>query len=65
GKNVTADYIMRKDIPPVKVNEKLHIVQKMMQNYSTHAMPVRRNDEIVGIVTLDDINRIYVIMNED
>ncbi|MFH1395699.1 MAG: site-2 protease family protein, partial [Candidatus Omnitrophota bacterium] len=47
GKNVTADYIMRKDIPPVKVNEKLHIVQKMMQNYSTHAMPVRRNDEIV------------------
>ncbi|MBU1894817.1 MAG: CBS domain-containing protein, partial [Candidatus Omnitrophica bacterium] len=65
GKDVTAYYIMRKDIPTVKITEKLHVVQKIMQSYATHALPVKKNGEIVGIVTLDDINRVYVMMNED
>lgn len=65
GKEAEVGEIMRTDIPAVKVTSGLHVVQKLMRKYNTEAMPVENNGAIVGIVTMDDINRVYVMMNED
>ncbi len=64
GKEVVAGEIMRRDIPAVKVTARLHEVRKLMQKYGTSAMPVKKNDSIVGIVTIDDINRVYMVVHE-
>ncbi|MGD2279554.1 MAG: site-2 protease family protein [Candidatus Omnitrophota bacterium] len=64
GKDVKVSEIMRKDIPTVKPETRLHEVQKLMQKYQTHAMPVEKHGHIVGIVTLDDINRVYMVVGE-
>ena len=64
GKEANAGAVMRKDIPSVKMTERLHAVQKLMQQYSTHALPVVYKGAVVGVVTLDDINRVYVMMHE-
>jgi Zn-dependent protease/CBS domain-containing protein len=64
GRETEVSQIMRRDIPPVKVSTGLHVVQKLMQKYNTHAMPVEKNGKIVGVVTLDDINRVYVMVSE-
>lgn len=64
GKEVTAGQIMRTDIPPVEVDQKLHVVQKLMLKHNTSAMPVKKRDNIIGIITLDDINRIFIMMSE-
>jgi Zn-dependent protease len=64
GKDAKVSEIMRTDIPPVKVTARLNEVQRLMQRHSTNAMPVERNGKIIGIVTLDDINRIFVIVGE-
>jgi len=64
GKEAKVSEIMRTDIPPVKVKARLHDVQRSMQKYATSAMPVERAGRIVGVVTIDDINRIYLIISE-
>ena len=64
GKDAVVRDVMRRDVPAVKVTDKLHEVRKLMQKYTTTAMPVEKNGEIVGMVTLDDINRVYVIAHE-
>jgi Zn-dependent protease/CBS domain-containing protein len=64
GKEAAAGEIMRTDIPPVKITTKLHEVQRLMQRYNTGAMPVVKNSHVVGVVTIDDINRVYVMLSE-
>ncbi len=64
GKEITVGRIMREDIPPVKVTTGLDTARKLMLKYNTHAMPVQKNGKIVGVVTLDDINRVYVVASE-
>jgi CBS domain-containing protein len=64
GKDVRVGEIMRREIPAVKVTARLNDVQKLMQKHNTTAMPVEKKGAIVGVVTLDDINRIYVMAHE-
>jgi len=59
--DITAERLMRRDIPYVKINDRLHDVQKVMGKFSTHAVIVKKKDEVVGIITLEDINRVYVM----
>ncbi|MBD3425834.1 MAG: CBS domain-containing protein [Candidatus Omnitrophica bacterium] len=64
GKEITAQEIMRTDIEPVSVSERLHKARKLMIEQATNALPVVKNDQIVGVVTLDDINRVYVMVHD-
>ncbi|MGB3241841.1 MAG: site-2 protease family protein [Candidatus Omnitrophota bacterium] len=64
GKDIKVGEIMRTDIPTIKVRTRLHDVQKLMQKYNTSAMPVEKNGNIVGVVTMDDINRVFVVAGE-
>jgi len=65
GKETKVERIMRRDIPSVKITEKLHTVQKIMRKYNTNALPVEKKGKITGVVTLDDINRVFVLTNSD
>ncbi len=64
SKDVSCRDIMRHDIPAIYTDTSLDHVQKLMRKYMTTAMPVEDSGNIVGLVTLDDINRVYVMMNE-
>lgn len=64
GPGAKVSEVMRRDVPIVKVTEKLSNVQKLMQKNMTTAMPVSRSGKVVGVVTLSDINRIYVMVSE-
>ncbi len=64
GKDTPVREIMRTDVPAVKITTGLNKVQKMMGQHQTSALPVERNGKIIGIVTIDDINRVYVMVSE-
>lgn len=64
NKDVPCREIMRTDIPVIYAGVTLDHVQKLMRKYQTTAMPVEESGTIVGVVTLDDINRVYVTMSE-
>lgn len=64
GKDAKVSEIMRTDIPAVKPETRLHEVQKLMQKHQTNAMPVERHGRVIGVVTIDDINRVYVVVGE-
>jgi len=64
GKEVTAEEVMRTDVPSVNDTERLDVVQKLMVKYGTNAMPVEKDGRITGVVTLDDINKVYIMMSE-
>ncbi|MDP8298410.1 MAG: site-2 protease family protein [Candidatus Tantalella remota] len=65
GRDAMVGEVMRRDIPPVGVDATLDKVQKLMLKYVTKAMPVEKNGSIKGVVTSDDINRVYVMMQEN
>ncbi len=64
GPQAKVSEVMRRDLPPVGVDTTLDNVQKLMLKYVTKAMPVENNGSIAGVVTIDDINRVYVMMAE-
>ncbi len=65
GKDTPVLAVMRKDIPPVKAGAGLNDARAMMRTYNTGALPVIRNRQIVGVITVDDISKIYAMMNTD
>lgn len=65
GKEINAGSVMRRDIPAVRATDGLHVVRKLMQKHNTRALPVEKNGTIAGVVTLEDINRLYVMVNEN
>ena len=64
GKEATVGEVMRTDIPPVGAATRLHVVQKLFIKHNTSAMPVEKNGKIAGVVTIDDINRVYLMTSE-
>jgi Zn-dependent protease/CBS domain-containing protein len=64
GQDISVKTVMRTDVPALKVTATLDVAQKMMQKYNTHALPVTNKERVVGMVTMDDINRVFVMMNE-
>ena len=65
GKEAFVSDIMRTDIPAVAINAKLHDVRKLMQKYNTRALPVAQKERVIGTVTIDDIDRVYMISSEE
>jgi Zn-dependent protease/CBS domain-containing protein len=64
GKDASVEDIMRTDIKPVKADMRLNSARKKMQQLSTSALPVMRDGRVAGMVTMDDINRVYMIIHE-
>lgn len=64
GKEALVNEVMRKDFPKIEETDLLINAQKMMQESSLRAIPVVRADKIVGVVTIDDISRVYAIASQ-
>lgn len=53
--------IMRKDAPGVSETDLLTKVQKIMEENNIRALPVLKAGRVAGVVTLEDIGRIYAV----
>jgi Zn-dependent protease/CBS domain-containing protein len=56
--------VMRTHFPKVKESESLLKVQALMQEANLRAIPVMRDEAVVGVVTLEDIGRVYSIASQ-
>lgn len=64
GKAALAGEVMRLDVPAVEISSDLAKVQAIMQKHGSPALPVKSNKRIVGVVTIDDITKIYILEHE-
>jgi Zn-dependent protease len=62
GSGTLISDIMRTNVPTVTPDDKLTKVQRIMEENQIKALPVVRGSLVCGIVTLEDIGRIYSIM---
>ncbi|MCM8766359.1 MAG: site-2 protease family protein [Candidatus Omnitrophica bacterium] len=62
GRNVTAGEIMRKDFPVVGLEHSLHEVHTKLENSNLRALPVVKEGRLLGMVTWEDIGRIYSLV---
>ncbi len=63
GSEKRAGDIMRTDLPTVKAEEKLLKAQKIMEENEVRALPVISDGRLRGIVTLEDIFRVYSLVS--
>lgn len=61
GMQASVRDIMRKDFPKVSDTDLLTKVQRVMEENNIRALPVLRSGRVIGVVTLEDIGRIYAI----
>lgn len=62
GLNAKASDIMRRDAPRLTEYMTLDEAQELMQSNEMRALPVMRNNTVVGLITSDDISRVYSMM---
>ncbi len=55
--------VMRTDFPMVKDIDTLAKAQIIMQENNIKAVPVQRNGEVIGVITLEDVGRVYSMMS--
>ena len=54
--------IMRKDFPRANEGDTLVRAQALMEENNIRALPVFRGDRVMGVVSLDDISRVYALI---
>lgn len=55
--------LMRKDFPTIGVNEPLIKAHRLMEEWQIKAIPVLNRGAVAGIVSLEDISRVYLLMS--
>jgi len=56
--------IMRRGFPKVKDTDSLVKAQNIMHENEIRALPVMRSDEVIGVVTIEDIGRVYGMISQ-
>ena len=64
GKERLVRDAMRRDFPKVKESDSLIKVQGIMQESGMSALPVMKDGDVAGIVTIEDISRVYAMISE-
>jgi len=64
GMNKIVGEIMRKKFPKAREADSLFRVQNILQDNAIKALPVMREDDVIGVVTLEDIGRVYAIESQ-
>lgn len=62
GASEKVSTIMRRDVPKVDENASLDTAQSLMQANDLKALPVIKKDKVIGIVSIEDISRVYGMM---
>lgn len=61
GMNQMVSDIMRKDFPRAKDTDSLIKAQIIMQENEMRAIPVVKDSQVLGVITLEDIGRVYAM----
>lgn len=64
GVNKIVKGIMHTEFPKVRENDSLIKAQNTMQGSSFRALPVMRDKEVMGIITFEDIARVYSMLSQ-
>lgn len=56
--------IMRKDFPKAKDTDSLTKIQGIMQEQGVRSLPVVRGDEAIGVITIEDIGKVYAMISQ-
>ncbi|NQT47276.1 MAG: site-2 protease family protein [Candidatus Omnitrophica bacterium] len=64
GMNTLAEDVMRREFPIAYTTDKLTAVQQKMESSGLKAMPVLKGKQLSGIITLEDISRVYAMMSK-
>lgn len=56
--------IMRTNFPTAKDADSLIRVQGIMSEFGIKSLPVMKGDEVIGVVTIEDIGRIYAMISQ-
>jgi CBS domain-containing protein len=65
GMNAVVKDVMRKTFPKVKDSEMLIKVQSIMQENNARSLPVMRDNKVIGVITLEDIGRVYAMVSRN
>lgn len=63
SKEVPCERIMRKGLPVVSQADRLDRVQSLLQQHNTPALAVAKDGIVTGVVTGEDINRLFMLLN--
>jgi len=63
GTSAKVEEIMRRDVPALRETDSLDRAQNAMQENGIKALPVVKKNMIVGVVTVEDITRVYSMMS--
>ncbi len=63
GTGMAVNGIMRRSFPKAKDTDSLEKVQNIMQDSEMRALPVVKDGSVVGVVTLEDIGRVYAMIS--
>ncbi|MBN2096954.1 MAG: site-2 protease family protein [Candidatus Omnitrophica bacterium] len=55
--------VMRRDFPTVGLNEPLIKAQRLMEQWQIKAIVVLNQQKVAGVVSLEDLSRIYLLMS--
>lgn len=64
GADKAVGEIMAKDYPRAKDTDSLIKIQNIMHEKSARALPVMNDGKVVGVVTIEDIGRIYAMASQ-
>lgn len=65
GMEMTVNVVMRRDFPKANDTDSLIKVQNIMQENEIRALPVMRGGDVVGVITLEDIGRVYAMISKE
>jgi len=64
GTSAPVSLIMKENSPVLHETDSLDKAQNMMQENNMKAIPVTRQDSVIGVVTIEDITRVYSVMTQ-
>jgi predicted transcriptional regulator len=64
GTSAQVREVMRKEFPKVADTDPLTKAQKVMEENGMRALPVMKSGKAVGVVTLEDIAKVYTITSQ-
>jgi len=64
GAGAKVSEIMRTKVPKVRQADSLIKVQHIMQETGLRALPVLKDDKVIGVVTLEDVGRVYAMASQ-
>ena len=56
--------VMKKDFPVLREFDSLDKAQNIMQENNIKALPVVKAGSVIGVVTIEDITRVYSLMSK-